>query len=69
MRENLYKKNRAINREPEKRLMLVMRESDVHDIDAWAIPNGIPSRSEALRILIQKGLEAARNARGSEKHT
>lgn len=43
-----------------ERVQLMMAPSEVKDIDDWSFENRIRSRGEAIRRLIQLGLEAAK---------
>lgn len=44
--------------EPQARIIMVLPKQEVDAIDAWGGPAGMPSRTSAVRHLIQKGLEA-----------
>lgn len=44
---------------PLNRVVLMMSDDDLGALDGWAIPAGLPSRSEAIRTLIRKGIEAS----------
>lgn len=43
------------------RLVVVLEKEDINRIDEWAAPANMPSRNEAIKTLVKKGLEAARN--------
>jgi hypothetical protein len=50
----------------DQRLTLVTRRSQLDAIDAWRVEQRpIPSRNEAIRQLIDLGLEAVRQAKRS----
>jgi hypothetical protein len=44
----------------DRRLPLLLTETELKDIDEWRFANKIASRNEAVRILIKLGLDATR---------
>ncbi|MBX4911259.1 MULTISPECIES: hypothetical protein [Rhizobium] len=43
-----------------KRLQMVITEDELHAIEQWQHENGVPSKSEAIRRLVQIGLRTTR---------
>lgn len=41
------------------RVVAVLPENLISEVDAWGVPAGMPSRTEAIRQLLQFGLKAA----------
>ena len=41
-------------------LQMPIAEADADAVDNWGIPAGMPSRTSAVRYLLQKGLEAVK---------
>lgn len=55
---------RAARREKARvwrRILVNLEPAEIDAVDAWAVPAGQTSRSEALRMLIQAGLVALRH--------
>ncbi len=52
-----YQKNAA---DGFQRVVVVMPKDEAEAVDQWGIPAGMPSRTSAVRYLLQKGLEAVR---------
>jgi hypothetical protein len=50
-----------------RRILLVLEQPDIEAVDAWAVPAGLPSRSDALRALVRRGLKAERAAEKRRK--
>lgn len=48
-----------------RRIVVLMTEKEISQIDEWGPSAGMPSRTAAIRHLMQKGLEATSNARPS----
>ena len=40
-----------------ERIVFLLPKAELQRIDGWAIPAGIPNRSEAIRLLLRSGLE------------
>lgn len=49
--------NRNVQAADRLRVVLLMPESEVRAVDAWAVPAGQPSRTAAIRHLVARGLE------------
>ena len=58
---NPYREN-SPPRTARRRIIVELEEELVGEVDAWAVPKGIPSRSQAIRELLATGLEAKQNA-------
>jgi hypothetical protein len=48
------------------RLPLMVSQSQAEAIDAWRYQNRIPSRAEAIRRLIELGLDATQKGKSSD---
>lgn len=57
---DIYKEARR--REPKIRLVTVLPTTEVEAIDAWGVPNGMESRTAAIRHLIKFALELKKAA-------
>jgi hypothetical protein len=49
-----------------RRVLVVLHDEDISAVDAWAIGARMPTRSEALRTLIMRGLKQATSAAGKQ---
>ncbi|MBU8540813.1 hypothetical protein [Falsiroseomonas tokyonensis] len=47
-----------------QRVIIAMPEAEVEAIDRWGVPAGMPSRTAAIRTLLQEGLRAAKSRDG-----
>lgn len=57
-----------MEREPlDIRLPMLANRSFIKAVDAWRFENGMPSRGEAVRRLVERGLEADALAREVER--
>ena len=45
-----------------RRVVIKMDERDLEAVDRWGAPAGMLNRTEAIRLLIKKGLEAVTDA-------
>ena len=50
----------------ENRMHMLLSEGELQAIDDWRFANRVATRAKAVRILIEKGLEASASARASE---
>lgn len=44
-----------------KRVVILLPESQIDEVDKWGVPSGMRSRTEAIRSLIDLGLRRPQN--------
>lgn len=67
MRKSVYRRTRSD--EDRVRVVAVLPETLISEVDAWGVPAGMPSRTEAIRKLLEAGLMATKNKKGAEPLT
>lgn len=55
-----YAQNRGSAGDQQTRVVVILPEDDVMEIDDWGVENGMPSRTATIRHLLEIGLKSAR---------
>lgn len=69
MKPNTKAYRKASGDDGRVRVVAILPEVLVSKVDAWGVPAGMPSRTEAIKRLLQYGLSAAEKEKAGEPLT
>jgi len=55
-----------VAKERECRMHIMLSREELESIDDWRFASRVPTRAKAVRLLVEKGLEASASAKASE---